>query len=41
MTAHVLSRIFPAGIAGQIEFTDFHARGFFRVRLSLVSWVAR
>jgi hypothetical protein len=41
MIAHVLSRIFPAGIAHQIELTDFHARGFFRVRLSLVSWVAR
>jgi len=41
MIAYVLSRISPARIAHQIELTDFHARGFFRVRWSLVSLAAR
>jgi hypothetical protein len=41
MIALALSRISPARIAHQIELTDFHARGFFRVHLSLVSLVAR
>jgi hypothetical protein len=37
MIAHVLSRISFARIAHQIALTDFHTRGFFRARLSLVS----
>jgi hypothetical protein len=41
MIAQVLSRISFARIADQIALTDLHARGSFRVRLSLLSRAAR